>query len=261
MLVKGDKKEKQINQPLTNVQSGTNLEGRSGLFYGDTAEVAKSGSLEGSLHAAWAPPVAGAQQYTFPLGVHYGVCNDFEVSAGVKPALSVVSHPGTPASYVLMLGLPVAEIPAKAGNTTSTMDVFIHGGFKYLITSEKAGAPDFSLGANAYLPAYSDGAFVAMPEASCTYFMKELVLNGDLGLGLGDGNYVKLDAGLGWAVLKEISLICEIGVNQDGYTNSMFALGARAGIGGTGVKAQALWGVNLNTNVGLAGLGLILGSN
>ena len=109
--------------------SGTNLEGRSGLFWGDTSEVAREGQIEGSAHMTY--QTAGNQYYsmslfTIPAGAHFGLAPDFELSAGMQ--LGIFSYPG--------------------GSETQ---VLVNGGAKYRFPGDRE-MPDFSLGGNVYIP-------------------------------------------------------------------------------------------------------------
>ncbi len=223
--------------------SGTNLEGRAGLFYADTSEVAAKNTVEGSVHFTYSSPGPSVDQIMIPVGAHFGVDNNFELSACVKPW--IISEPS----------VTIGSITIGGSSTNFLLDV----GGKYKIASENRETPDFAVGGVIYIPTWSGGNVVVMPEGTCSYVLDNgLLLNGDVGIGIGNTSYVKLDGGVGFPVSPKVTLIGEIGANQDGYMGSVFAAGARFAL--QDVKLQALIGAPLNGGDVLIGAGLILAS-
>ncbi len=237
------------SKALKNVVTGTNLEGRAGLFYGDTSEVAKVGQWEGTLHATWWSPYATYNDFSFPLGAHFGAADNVDLSAGVKlnlatsPSVNVPATPFTPAY--------------SSGGSTTNFEVLLGG--KYKIKGTTSDMPDYSVGGVIYIPT-SGGSVVVMPKGTVTYVLPSgLLLNGDVGIGISTVTYVEVDGGVGFPVSNKITLIGELGANQFGYADSQLGLGARFALGGT-TKAQALLGVPLSGGGVLLGAGIILAS-
>jgi hypothetical protein len=229
--------------------TGTNLEGRAGLFYGDTSAVAPVGQWQGSLHATWWAPFASYNDFSFPLGAHFGAAKDVDLSAGVKLNLQTspsVNYPATPFT------------PAySTGGSTTNFEVLLGG--KYKIKAQNSETPDFSVGGIIYIPT-NGGDVIVMPKGTVTYVLPSgLLLNGDVGIGISTVTYVEIDGGVGFPVSDKITLIGEIGANQFYYADSQLGLGARFALGGT-TKAQALLGVPLSGGGVLLGAGIILAS-
>lgn len=234
--------------PSKRYLSGTDLEGRSGLFYGQTSQVAAKNAWEGSLHATWQSPASGFNYFGFPLGAHFGIAENLDLAVGAS--LNILSIPGITNPFT---GQTIG------GGTSSNFT--IQGGAKYHIAGENRNSPDFSVGGTIYVPTYTGGQVVVMPEGTCTYVIAKngLLLNGDFGIGISSTTYVKVDGGVGYPFSSKVTGIAEIGANQAGYLGSMFAFGGRFDLGGS-TKAQALLGVPLNGGGVLLGAGIILAS-
>lgn len=232
---KREAKSTSYEAPRKHYLTGTDLEGRSGLFYGQTSDVAATGAWEGSLHATWQSLYAGVDYFGFPIGAHFGLDKNLEMSLGAS--LNLLSVPGLTDTHFT-----------------------IQGGAKYRIAGEGRNAPDFSVGGTLYVPTYTGGEVVFMPEGTCTYTLKNgLTLNGDFGIGISGTTYVKLDGGVAYPLSPKVTGIAEIGANQATYQDSMFAIGGRFALGDS-TKAQALLGVPLNGGGVLIGAGIILAS-
>jgi hypothetical protein len=225
--------------------SGTNLDGRSGLFYGDTSEVARDGQIEGSAHLTFQSIGyynVSQSVFTIPAGAHFGIAPDFELSAGAE--LSIFSYP----SY--RIG------PWDFGGGSST-NVIVFGGGKYRFAGDRE-MPDFSFGGTIRIPT-SGGSIVVMPEGTVTYVLNNgLLLNGDIGVGISNTTYVKADVGAGYPISPQVTGIAEIGANQIAYTGSVFAFGIRAAV--SEFKLQGLVGVPLTGGGVIIGGGIILGT-
>lgn len=246
---KRESKSTSYEAPRKHYLTGTDLEGRSGLFYGQTSDVAATGAWEGSLHATWQSPASGYDYFGFPIGAHFGIDKDLELSLGAR--LDVESIP----SFTIF--------GVTYGGSSSIFT--IQGGAKYHIAGEGRNAPDFSVGGTLYVPTYSGGQVVVMPEGTVSYILKNgLLLNGDFGVGISNVSYVKFDGGVAYPFSPKVTGIAEIGANQgtlgaSGYGNSMFAVGGRFALGDS-TKAQALLGVPLNGGGVVLGAGIILAS-
>ncbi len=247
--IKAEKKaEKKAERK--KIISGTNLDGRAGLFFADTSDVAPVGQWQGSLHATWSSPAASFNSFSFPLGAHYGAAPNVDLSAGVR--LDLLSEP----SYTIggYDGIPQQTL----GGSSTDFTVLLGG--KYKIAANSKDMPDFSVGGIIYIPTYTGGDVVFMPKGTVTYVLPSgLLLNGDFGIGISSATYVECDGGVGFPVSRQVTLIGEIGANQYGNADSQLALGARFDLSGT--KLQALLGVPLNGGGVLLGAGIILASN
>lgn len=248
--------KKKAVAPVKKIVTGTNLEGRSGLFYGDTSSVAPKDVVEGSIHVI--AELGTDTNFLFPVGGHYGLGDNLEVSAGVKPWINSYTTPGTPA---IVIG-GVTLYPAVAGKTYTNSDLIINGGAKYAIPATNREMPDFSIGGQVYIPTYTGGVFVVQPYGTVTYVLHNgLLLNGEFGIGICSATYVVFDGGVAYPITPKITVIGEIGANQGGfgYADSELAGGARFDIGGD-AKVQALIGVPFNGGGVVLGAGLILAS-
>jgi hypothetical protein len=235
------KRKKTVSKPAVyqdsskQYLSGTNLDGRSGLFFGDTSEVAREGQIEGSVHLTYQSSgneYFSVNNFTIPGGAHFGIAPDFEISAGAQ--LGIVSYPG--------------------GSTTN---VLVIGGAKYRFAWDRE-MPDFSFGGTVRIPT-SGGSISVMPEGTVTYTLENgLLVNGDVGVGISSGTYVKADIGAGYPISNQITAIAEIGANQAGNGGSIFSFGVRGAI--SDVKLQGFVGVPLNGGGALIGGGVILGT-
>jgi hypothetical protein len=214
---------------------GTNLDGRSGLFWGDTSEVAADGQVEGSVHLTYqnsGNEHFSVSNFLIPGGAHFGIAPNFELSAGAQ--LGIVSFEG--------------------GSST---DVLVIGGAKYRFAGDRE-MPDFSFGGTVRIPT-SGGSIVVMPEGTVTYVLDNgLLLNGDVGIGISEGTYVKADVGAGYPISPQVTGIAEIGANQVGNGGSVFAFGVRAAL--SEVKLQGMVGVPLSGGGAIIGGGIILGT-
>lgn len=218
--------------------TGTNLQGRSGLFYGDTSDVAGQREVEGGVNLTY-QSFAGGSLIGIPAGLHFGVDEDVEVS--VAEGLGIMSG---------------------GGHSQTTFDGIV--GAKYKIVAQSSHVPDFSLGGNVMCPispSFGNDVFIT-PEGTVSYVLPSngLLLNGDLGVAIGTngGTYAKLDLGTAYPFSNRIAGIAEIGANQAGSGASIFALGIRAMLGD--VKGQLFLGAPLNGGNILLGAGIILAS-
>lgn len=237
---------------LKQYLSGTNLEGRSGLFWGDTSEVAGEGQIEGSAHMTY--QTAGNQSYsislfTIPVGAHFGLAPDFELSAGAQ--LGIVSTP----SYTIHIP-PFPDIVFEGETTTN---VLVMGGAKYRFPGNRQ-MPDFSFGGVVYIPTFEGGQVLVMPQGTVSYMLDMgLFLNGNIGIGISNSTYVMADVGAGYPISNQITGIAEIGANQAGNGGSVFAFGIRAAL--SDIKLQCLLGIPMNGGNVLIGGGIILGTH
>lgn len=240
-------------QPSKHYLTGANLDGRSGLFYGDTSEVAREGAWEGSAHLTYQSIGyynSSESLIGIPVGAHFGIAKDFELSAGAQ--LDIDSFP----SYTYRSPYyPFTEVTVAGGSSTYFT---VMGGAKYRFAGDR-DMPDFSFGGNIRIPTYTGGQVVVMPEGTVTYTLTNgLLLNGDMGVGISNTTYIKADIGAGYPISEQVTGIAEIGANQAGYTGSVFAFGVRAAI--SDIKFQGLVGVPLNGGSVLVGGGIILAS-
>jgi hypothetical protein len=249
------KVEKKKSAPVKKVISGTNLEGRSGLFYADTSAVAPKNEGEGAIHATWTSPYSGANNFVIPVGGHLGMGDRFEISGTARLMLQTAPS-YTTTEYLPPLYLP-QQVTLGGGSSTNFM---INAGAKYAIPGENRETPDFSVGGQLYIPTYTGGQVVVMPYGTCTYVLPAgLLLNGQLGIAISSTTYVVLDGGVAYPISPKISLIGELGANNWAflYRDSELALGARFAAS-ENMKVQALLGVPLNGGGVLLGAGLIL---
>ena len=225
--------------------TGTNTMGRSGLLYGDTSDVASVGQIEGSAHLTYSsngPSVLSTSDVGLPIGGHFGITDNFELSAAaIFDFLSVSSS------------LPGITL---SGSTTNFALDF---GGKYRIHTKTDGL-NFSLGGDLLIPTNAGGQVVVTPRGTVSYTLAGgLLLNGDMGLHISTATYVSFDAGVGLPVSDKFSIIGEIGANQMGNYGSVLAGGVRAGLSDS-FKLQGLLGIPLNGGGVVIGAGIILAS-
>lgn len=224
--------------PAKDVATGTNLEGRAGLIYGDTSDVAGVGRMNGGVFLTYQSyGVAGfsGSFFNIPGGIRFGIEKDLELSLGGNAMIN--SYPDPPGGS----------------------DTFFNAraGFKYRIAG-KRNAPDFSLGGDVTLPVSPTfGSTVIIgPRGTVSYVLKNgLLLNGDMGIIFatnGGSAYVRLDLGAAYPFSDKVTGIASLGANQAGQGGSVFSAGARFNL--TNIDVLAFLGAPLNGgNVVLGG--------
>ncbi len=226
--------------------SGSNTSCRSGLFYGDSSNVADMKKFEGSVNIGFSSPASGWSNIPIQFGGQYGIAKNLELSAA--GILSITSSP----SYTIG--------PLTFGGSTSSFALDFGG--KYHVAGTNSNSPDFSLGGDVLIPTYTGGQVIFTPRGTITYTTTGgLVLNGDCGVHITNPTtYVSFDAGIGVPVSSKLSVIGEIGANQGGFTASMLAGGVRAALG-ENAKLQAQLGIPLNGGGVMVGAGLSIAAN
>ncbi len=237
---------------------GTNVYGRTGLFFTDTAEAPSEGSASVTGHLLYG---SGDELDTIqlPVGVNLGLVENLELSAGIDYARIKFDYPGT------------------AGNTESGLNVLTVGG-KYVIP-RLAGEPlNLAVGLDiSHGPLTSklgnDGTdFTLKGIMSYTLMPQKVFLNGGIGLlfldgrdvetqavdpltgavstvkAKGDGDTVfQLNGGMGLMLNPDLMAIAELGINQLGDDSSILSGGLR-GRASDSLTWQALLGIGLNDN-------------
>ena len=261
-----------------HVVRGTNLQGRSGFFYGDTSDVAGVGNVEGAINltyqsggsaAGTSQVLAGPTTVTdtgfsvnylgFPAGLHFGIDKDLEISVAEGGQLNLTSDE----THIVSNGGGSVTTTQKGGSSTSFSGVV---GVKYHIAAENSHSPEFSVGGNVMTnisPSFGS-YFVITPEGTISYTLPSngMLLNGDIGIAIqtqGGPAYVKLDLGAAYPISNKFAAIAELGANQAGYLGSIFALGARYNLGQS-LVGQAFLGAPLNGGNVMIGIGLCLAS-
>lgn len=259
---KQGKKSSYPRRSSESLITGNNIYGRTGLLFSDTAEAPSQGmaGVTGHLLIGSGDDVDTIQ---LPLGVNYGLAENFEISAGID--------------YVsLKLDLP--NVPgANLDKSRSGLNVLTLGG-KYVIP-RPGGAPfDMALGMDiSHGPLTSeigeDGTDIGLKGIlSYTVMPQKVFLNGGLGLLFVDGRDVEtrvvnpitgavttvkangdsdtvlqVNGGLGYMLNPNLMGIAELGINQLGDDNSVLAFGVRGRASDT-LTWQALLGLGLNDN-------------
>jgi len=209
--------------------SGTNVNGRSGLIYADTAQVAGLGQVEGSAHFTL-QTFTGGNFINIPFGGHFGIARNFEISASGTPVITTIDGFGSGSAFLLTFG----------------------GKYKFDL---KTDAPvDLALGADVTIPV-DGGSAIVTPRGVVSYTLASgVLLNGMLGVNISGGSTVSASAGAGVPFSPNFTGLIEIGANP-----SVLAGGIR--IGQDAFKFQALLGVPLNGASGvILGGGIILAS-
>lgn len=261
-----------------HVVRGTNLQGRSGFFYGDTSDVAPVGMVEGAIDLDYqsggslagttqvfaGPTTVSNSGYStnylgFPAGLHFGIDKDLEISVAEGGVLGFTSDD----TNITSNGGGSVTTVIKGGSSTQFSGVV---GVKYHIAAEDRHSPEFSIGGSVLTnisPSFGN-VFVITPEGTISYTLPSngMLLNGDMGVAIqtqGGPAYVKLDLGAAYPISNKFSAIAELGANQAGYLGSVFALGARYDLG-QNLVGQAFLGAPLNGGNVLIGVGLVLAS-
>src|SRR5581483_7053815 len=210
--------------------SGTNIWGRAGLLYADTAEVASVGQIEGSAHftyqslasASFAGYSSSDDLFGIPFGLHFGAAENLDLYA----------------SGDLMINSISSNVPGFVGGSSSQFLINIGG--KYRIAATNSKTPDFAVGGDVTIPT-NGGNAVVTPKGMVTYTLDSgLLLNGEMGIAIAGTTYVLADAGVGVPFGDKFTGIAEIGANQNGYLGSVLAAGVRADL--SGMKLQGLLG-------------------
>ncbi|HVZ80869.1 MAG TPA: hypothetical protein VHE12_08730 [bacterium] len=213
--------------------SGTNTWGRSGLLFGDTADVAALRTIEGSAHLLYSSPVSGVNNFGIPFGGHFGIADNVELSAAGD-----------------------LELQSATGYSSSIFLLDLGGKYKFHTKNENLG---LALGGDVLIPTSGGGSAIVTPRGVVSYTLPSgMLVNGDMGIHISSATYVSVDAGLGYPFSNNFTGMVEIGANQNGNGGSVLGAGFRAGA--DQFKFQGLLGIPLNGGGVVIGGGIILAS-
>jgi hypothetical protein len=229
-----------------NYLTGTNVGGRMGLFYLDTAEVPALGQAGVTGHLLFGSGDL-FDRVELPVAFNMGLVENLEVSA----SLPYVS---------LDLDLPPN---AQADDTVSGLGNLTLGG-KYRIPGDPGSYPDFGVGVDLAVGPLSDdlgddGVDVTFKGLATHTFPNKLLLTGGLGLMRVDGRggdsdtVAQLNGGVGLPFTDALTALVELGINQFGDDNGILSLGLR---GGRQIRYQASIGLGLGDDAADTTLGV-----
>jgi len=233
--------------------AGTNVYGRSGLLFTDTADVSPTGQGAVSGHLLFGTD-DDFDQISLPVGVNYGIADNIEVSANI-PFVSVD-----------------LDVPAGSGidDSRSGLGSFTFGG-KLRVPGNGRDMPDFGVGLDlAYGPLSDDlggdGLDFNIKGMVTHRFAGGLLVNGGLGIiRIGEHEIefthpvtgqkmtvdsdsdtdLQVNAGLGYGLTPGLTGIAEFAINQFGDDAGVFAVGLR---GGSNVRFQGLVGLGIGSD-------------
>lgn len=220
---------------------GTNIFGRSGLFFTDTAETSAWGRGSFTGHFLYDTD-DDYNQIRLPFGFNYGLMENVEISAN----LPFISRD--------------LDAPAGVDDSQSGLGSLAVGG-KLRVPGHNS-MPDIGLGLDlGYGPLSDDigedGLDFNVKGMVTQTFSNGILVNGGLGVihigsrdidGGGETDSeteVQLNGGVGVPLMPNLTGIAELAINQFGEDNGVFSLGVR---GGRGVKGQVLLGIGVGDN-------------
>jgi hypothetical protein len=219
----------------SEVLSGANIWGRSGLIFADTAEVGSVGKIQGSGNFVY-ETIANGGVVMLPFGANAVVAENLDIFlGGVYSSMSFNND--------MDIDIPSATAFA------------ITGGLKYGVKGSD-GSPDFSIGEDLAIPT-NGGNVTATTRGVMSYTVdSKLMLNAAAGFALTGTPYFVCDAGAAYAFNPGLTGIAEIGANQLGYSNSILAAGIRAGK--SALSFQGTLGIDISNGMFVGGAGVVL---
>lgn len=204
--------------------TGTNTGARTGLFFSDTAQTPGDGKAFFTGHLLYGMD-DNFDLLQIPFGANYGIGPDFELS-------------GTLEFVHLSLDLPAN---AAADDSRSGLGNITVGG-KYVIRHPGEIPPDIGFGVDVSHGPLSDDLGDDATDVTFKGMITHtvaggLLVNGGLGfLVLGDRGgqdndvVVQVNGGVGYPLTPALTGIAELGVNQFGDDDGIFAFGVRGGL-------------------------------
>jgi len=233
--------------------SGSNIFGRKGLLFTDTAETPNKGDSSFSGHLLLGEG-DDFDQIQIPFGFNYGLDQNIEISASTQFLDQDLDLPN-------IAGVSLDESRSGLGSITV--------GGKYRIEPQDRSLPDFALGLDLSFGPLSDDlgdeGIDANIKGLATHTLSNgILLNGGLGILFIGGRDVEvihpvtgqitkvkddsdteiqIHGGIGVPFRPDMTFIAELGIDQLGDENSVLGLGVR---GGRNTKYQLILGLGLD---------------
>jgi hypothetical protein len=231
------------------VAKGSNVSGRTGLIWTQTADTVAKGKFAGAAHLTLMTTSNSMEAYGYktettstvfdiPVGGKYGVAPNIELGASID-FMSISSSTKT---------TPAVTGAGDGDDSSSGLNDFTFGG-KYVIEGKKdpvnfGFGMDISVGPMS--DDFGDSSADFNPMGLVTYEKDAMVLNGMLGFVItgaeGADDFVQFGAGAGLALSPKLTGMVELGINSFGKEASVLGVGIRTA---SKTQLQAFLGLGL----------------
>lgn len=228
-----------------DILTGTNVFGRTGLLFSDTAQVPDKG--RGAFVASLLYGSGDDVDYiNLPFGGNYGVADNFELSASVDYLAVELDLPPLPAS-------------AAVDDEASGLNRITVGG-KYRIPASSNDMPDFAVGLDISNGPMEDdlgdsGTDINLKGMATFKVRSDLLVNGGLGIlleddrnGVDGDNALQLNGGAAYKLRPDLAGIVELSINGRGEDDGVLAGGVRGRLGSGSARFHALLGLGIGSD-------------